>query len=97
MDGGPCRRRRYTLGSGVISGKVDTGINHKHYGVTSFGVFQYLLRTLQYLKINPAHDDFSIKLSGGPYGDVAGNMIKLLNAGNENRVTIACRDFASWL
>lgn len=70
----------YTLGSGVISGKVDTGINHKHYGVTSFGVFQYLLRTLQYLKINPAHDDFSIKLSGGPYGDVAGNMIKLLNA-----------------
>ena len=37
----------YTLGSGVISGKVDTGINHKHYGVTSFGVFQYLLRTLQ--------------------------------------------------
>ncbi len=74
----------YTLGAGVISGKVDTGINHKHYGVTSFGVFQYLLRALQYLKIDPAHDDFSVKLSGGPFGDVAGNMIKLLNATDEN-------------
>lgn len=74
----------YTLGAGVISGKVDTGINHKHYGVTSFGVFQYLLRALQYLKIDPAHDDFSVKLSGGPFGDVAGNMIKLLNAADEN-------------
>lgn len=74
----------YTLGSGVISGKVDTGINHKHYGVTSFGVFQYLLRTLEYLGIDPAHDAFRVKLSGGPFGDVAGNMIKLLNAVDEN-------------
>ncbi len=70
----------YVLGSGIISGKGDTGINHKHYGVTSFGVHQYLLRTLQWLGIDPAADTFSVKLSGGPIGDVAGNEIKLLNA-----------------
>ncbi len=69
----------YILKSGIISGKVETGINHKHYGVTSFGVHQYLLRTLQYLKIDPEKDPFSVKLSGGPFGDVAGNEIKLLN------------------
>ncbi len=70
----------YTLGSGVISGKVDTGINHKHYGVTSFGVYQYFLRTLQHLGIDPQRDLCRVKLSGGPFGDVAGNMLKLLNA-----------------
>ncbi len=70
----------YTLKSGIISGKVDTGINHKHYGVTSFGVYQYFRRTLQHLGIDAEHDVFRVKLSGGPFGDVAGNMIKLLNA-----------------
>ncbi len=70
----------YVLGSGVISGKSDTGINHKAYGVTSYGVHRYLLRTLKYLGIDPAHDDFSVKISGGPGGDVAGNELKLLNA-----------------
>ena len=74
----------YTLRSGIISGKVDAGINHKHYGVTSFGVYQYLMRTLQYLGIDPKRDSFRVKLSGGPFGDVAGNMIKLLNAKDDN-------------
>ena len=74
----------YTLGSGIISGKVDTGINHKHYGVTSFGVYQYFLRTLKHLGIDPQRDACRVKLSGGPFGDVAGNMIKLLNAKQEN-------------
>lgn len=77
----------YTLGSGLISGKPDTGINHKHYGVTSFGVFQYFLRTLQYLNIDPA-GDFSVKLSGGPFGDVAGNMIKLLNGKTDGKYSL---------
>ena len=70
----------YVLGSGIISGKSDTGINHKFYGVTSFGVHRYLLRTLRYLGINPDADKFTVKISGGPFGDVAGNEIKLLNA-----------------
>ena len=29
----------YTLGAGLISGKPESGINHKEYGVTSFGVY----------------------------------------------------------
>ena len=70
----------YVLKSGIISGKEDTGINHKHYGVTSFGVYQYLIRTLKHLNINAEADEFSVILSGGPFGDVAGNMMKLLNA-----------------
>ena len=69
----------YTLGSGLISGKPDSGINHKEYGVTSFGVYQYLLRTMKELEIDP-EGEFSVKIAGGPGGDVAGNMMKLLLA-----------------
>ena len=68
----------YTLGAGLISGKPDQGINHKEFGVTSFGVHQFLLRTLKELDIDPYNDEFSVKISGGPYGDVAGNEMKLL-------------------
>ena len=69
----------YTLGSGLISGKPDSGINHKEYGVTSFGVYQYLLRTMKELEID-LEGEFSVKIAGGPGGDVAGNMMKLLLA-----------------
>ena len=68
----------YTLGAGLISGKPDQGINHKEFGVTSFGVHQFFLRTLKELDIDPCNDEFSIKISGGPYGDVAGNELKFL-------------------
>lgn len=70
----------YTLGSEFISGKPGAGINHKHYGVTSFGILQYLLKTLDELKIDPKHDSFTLKIAGGPGGDVAGNEMKLLLA-----------------
>ncbi len=75
----------YTLKAGLISGKPDRGINHKEFGVTSFGVHQFLLRTLQHLNIDPHSEPFSLKISGGPFGDVAGNELKLLlnkQAGN---------------
>lgn len=75
-------KKRYTLGAGLISGKLDRGINHKEFGVTSFGIHQFLLRTLKHLNINPAKDNFSLKISGGPFGDVAGNELKLLLAKN---------------
>ncbi len=73
-------KKGYTLGSGIISGKPDTGINHKEYGVTSFGVHQYVLKTLAELGIDARSDEFSVKISGGPAGDVAGNEMKLLLA-----------------
>lgn len=74
------RQAGYTLGSGLISGKPGAGINHKEYGVTSFGIHQYLLKTLEELGINPQQDPFSVKIAGGPGGDVAGNEMKLLLA-----------------
>ena len=76
--GGFALREGYTLGAGLISGKPGSGINHKEFGVTSFGVLQYLLRTMKELGINPERDSFSIKIAGGPGGDVAGNLMKLL-------------------
>ncbi|MBN2643418.1 MAG: NAD-glutamate dehydrogenase [Victivallales bacterium] len=75
----------YYLGSGFISGKPDRGINHKEFGVTSFGVHQFLLRTLEELNINAENDSFSVKISGGPSGDVAGNEMKLLLANNNEK------------
>jgi NAD-specific glutamate dehydrogenase len=75
----------YTLRAGLISGKPDRGINHKEFGVTSFGVHQFLLRTLQELGIDPAVDAFSVKISGGPFGDVAGNELQLLLARKDGK------------
>ena len=65
----------YRPGSAFISGKPKTGINHKEYGVTSLGVNVYMETTLKSIGLDPAKDRFSIKMSGGPDGDVAGNMI----------------------
>lgn len=65
----------YKVGSAFISSKPSAGINHKEYGVTSLGVTVYVEETLKYLGIDPKKDPFTIKLTGGPDGDVAGNMI----------------------
>lgn len=64
--------------SAFISGKPDVGINHKHYGVTSLGVNIYMIEALKYLGIDPYKEEFTVKISGGPDGDVAGNQIKNL-------------------
>lgn len=69
---------RYKPGSAFITSKPLYGINHKQYGVTSLGVHVYVETLLQFLGINPHKEAFSVKLSGGPDGDVAGNEICLL-------------------
>lgn len=69
---------RYKPGTSFISSKPVVGINHKEYGVTSLGVNTYMEEILKYLGINPEKDPFTIKMSGGPDGDVAGNQIKNL-------------------
>lgn len=71
------RRHHYKAGGAFISSHPSYGINHKEYGVTSLGVHTYLVEGLKYLGINPYEKPFSVKLSGGPDGDVAGN--ELLN------------------
>lgn len=58
-----------------ITSKPKCGINHKEYGVTSLGVNCYMDSLLKYLNIDPNTQDFTIKMTGGPDGDVAGNQI----------------------
>jgi glutamate dehydrogenase len=70
-------RRGYILGTGIISSK-EVGINHKEYGVTSLGVITFAEITLTSLGIDMRKDPFTVKITGGPDGDVAGNAIRLL-------------------
>jgi len=72
-------RRGYETPNAFMSSKPRAGINHKEYGVTSEGVNVYLDVALRKtLGIDPTKDSFTIKMTGGPDGDVAGNEIKIL-------------------
>ncbi|GAB4303135.1 MAG: NAD-glutamate dehydrogenase [Desulfuromonadia bacterium] len=71
------RRRGYILGGGIISSKR-VGINHREYGVTSIGVMTFAQRTLREIGIDLARDRFTVTMTGGPKGDVAGNCIRIL-------------------
>lgn len=70
-----CEKHQYKPGRCFITSKPGAGINHKEYGVTSFGLNVYMHQLLLYLGIDPEKDPFTIKISGGPDGDVAGNQI----------------------
>jgi glutamate dehydrogenase len=70
-------KRRYLLGKGVISSK-SVGINHKRYGVTSLGVAAFAEETMKELGVDIRSQAFSLKMTGGPSGDVAGNCLKIL-------------------
>ena len=61
-----------------MSSKATNGFNHKVFGVTSEGVAVFLRRSLKSLKIDPETQSFTVKITGGPDGDVAGNMMKIL-------------------
>jgi glutamate dehydrogenase len=69
--------RGYVLGAGIISSK-QVGINHKTYGVTSRGVIRTAEIALRQVGIDMARDAFTVKMTGGPFGDVAGNSLRLL-------------------
>lgn len=69
------KKSGYKPGTSFISGKPDLGVNHKEYGVTSLGLNVYMNALLHYININPQQDVFTVKMSGGPDGDVAGNQI----------------------
>ena len=70
-------QRGYMLGIGIISSKR-IGINHKEYGVTSTGVVAFAEITMQEQGIDSRRDPFSVKFTGGPNGDVAGNAMRIL-------------------
>lgn len=68
-------KNNYKPGRSFMSSKPGAGINHKEFGVTSYGVNVYLEQMLHFLGIDPKKDPFTVKISGGPDGDVAGNEI----------------------
>lgn len=71
--------RGYQTPSTIMTSKGGAGINHKEFGVTSEGVLVYLdVAVRKYLGIDPKVDTFSVKITGGPDGDVAGNLMRFL-------------------
>ncbi|CAM2008640.1 NAD-glutamate dehydrogenase domain-containing protein [Acanthopleuribacter pedis] len=73
------QRRGYKYPNAFMSSKPGAGINHKEYGVTSEGVNVFLDNLLLELGIDPRKQSFTVKMTGGPDGDVAGNELKILN------------------
>jgi glutamate dehydrogenase len=69
--------RGYLLGTGIISSKR-AGINHREYGVTSRGVVKFAEIAMRELGIHLTRGSFTVKMTGGTNGDVAGNAIRLL-------------------
>jgi len=73
------RRRSYRTPTALMSSKPGAGINHKQYGVTSEGVSVFLEVALKAVGIDPRKQPFTVKMTGGPDGDVGGNMIRIMN------------------
>ena len=73
------RVRGYSVPTALMSSKPGAGINHKDYGVTSEGVTVFLDAALRHIGIDPKTQPFTVKITGGPDGDVAGNEIKILH------------------
>jgi glutamate dehydrogenase len=73
------QRRGYPMPTALMSSKPGAGINHKEYGVTSEGVIVFLDTALRAVGINPETEIFTIKMTGGPDGDVGGNCIRILH------------------
>lgn len=71
------QERGYPIPAAFMSSKPDAGFNHKEFGVTSEGVVVCLDVALRRsLGIDPHKDKFTLKVTGGPDGDVAGNLLK---------------------
>ncbi|HXE97557.1 MAG TPA: NAD-glutamate dehydrogenase domain-containing protein, partial [Dongiaceae bacterium] len=72
------KKRGYILGVGIMSSKR-FGINHKEYGVTSTGVVTFAGITMaEEAGIDISRNSFSMKMTGGPNGDVAGNCLRIM-------------------
>ncbi len=71
----------------LMSSKPGAGINHKEFGVTSEGVFTWLKVVLPIIGIG---DDqpYTVKITGGPDGDLGGNLLKILNREHGKRVKV---------
>jgi glutamate dehydrogenase len=83
-------KRGYPIPNAFMSSKPDAGINHKVYGVTSEGVAVFADVALHAAGFTPREPDspFTVKITGGPDGDVAGNIINILNREYGSNVVI---------
>jgi glutamate dehydrogenase len=90
-------RRKYKYAKAFMSSKPGAGINHKEYGVTSEGLNVYVDHVLKFLGIDPLKTPFTVKMTGGPDGDVAGNELKILHRqyGNNARVVAIADGFGA--
>ena len=73
------QQRGYSVPTALMSSKPGAGINHKEYGVTSEGVVVFLEVGLQAIGIDPRSQQFTVKMTGGPDGDVGGNAIAIMH------------------
>lgn len=86
-------RRKYKYAKAFMSSKPGAGINHKVYGVTSEGLNVYVYHVLKFMGIDPKKETFTVKMTGGPDGDVAGNELKILyREFGENARVVAIAD-----
>ena len=83
-------KRGYPIPNAFMSSKPDAGINHKVYGVTSEGVAVFADVALHAAGFTPREpgSPFTVKITGGPDGDVAGNIINILNREYGSNVVI---------
>ncbi|NDV19345.1 amino acid dehydrogenase [Pseudodesulfovibrio sp. JC047] len=72
------QQRGYKWPSAFMSSKPGAGIAHKEYGVTSEGVIVFADELLRTLGIDPKNESFTVKITGGPAGDVASNVMRFL-------------------
>ncbi len=71
----------------LMSSKPGSGINHKEFGVTSEGVFRWVSVVLPLIGIK-TNDSYTVKMTGGPDGDVAGNLLKIMHREHGERVKV---------
>lgn len=71
----------------LMSSKPGAGINHKEFGVTSEGIFTWISAVLPVAGIaNEA--PYTVKITGGPDGDVGGNLLKILAREHRKRCQV---------
>lgn len=92
-------QRGYPHARALMSSKPEAGISHEVYGVTSEGVAVFLEEALRARGIDPRRSPFTLKMTGGPEGDVAGNLLRVLDrefGGNARVVGIADGSGSAW-
>ena len=71
----------------LMSSKPGSGINHKAYGVTSEGIFRWILQVLPVVGIAEG-TPYTVKITGGPDGDLGGNLLRILHREHGSRCRV---------